>query len=77
MAPWNRSENEEINLCKKTKMLLTNILRILSLRNKVTPVNVRKNIHPPVKERSQNSFMKTPTSNEDLHISNKTKKLSE
>lgn len=55
--------NEEINPCKK--MLLKNILRILSMKNKVTPAKVcRKNIHPHVKERRQNSFMKTPTSNE-------------
>lgn len=61
-------------------MLLTNILRILSMKNKVSPAKAevfRKNIHPLVKERSQNTFMKTPTSYEDLYISNKTEKISE
>lgn len=61
MAPWNSSENEEINPCTQNQNVIDKYFKILSMKNRVSPAKVfRKNIYSHVKERSQNSLMKTP-----------------
>lgn len=64
MALQNRSENEGIHPLTQNQNVIDSILGILSMKNKVSPAKLfRKNIHLHVKGRSQNSFMKTLTSN--------------